>query len=78
MELSRTIGWTAIVLAVILAAGYANGEAGPPAATTKTEQEQLEAQEAQRGAAVEDAAGQEERLRAGVQQADQVVKAAAD
>ena len=78
MELSRTIGWTAIVLAVILAAGYANGEAGPPAATTKTVEEQLEAQEAQRGAAVEEAAEQEERLRAGVQEAGQVLEAAAD
>lgn len=78
MELSRTIGWTAIVLAVILAAGYANGEAGPPAATTKTVEEQLEAQEAQRGAAVEEAAEQEERLRAGVQEAGQAVEAAAD
>ncbi|HSA70643.1 MAG TPA: hypothetical protein VLF65_13655 [Burkholderiales bacterium] len=78
MELSRTIGWTAIVLAVILAAGYANGEAGPPAATNKTVEEQPEAQEAQRGAAVEEAAEQEERLRAGVQEAGQAVQAAAD
>jgi hypothetical protein len=41
-------------------------------------EEQPEAQEAQRGAAVEEAAEQEERLRAGVQEAGQVVQAAAD
>jgi hypothetical protein len=41
-------------------------------------EEQPEAQEAQRGAAVEEATEQEERLRAGVQEAGQVVQAAAD
>ena len=81
MELSRTIAWTAIVLGVILAAGYVNGEASPPAATTKTAEEQLEAgelHEGTRGVAVEEAAEQEERLRAGVQEAGQAVQAAAD
>jgi uncharacterized protein YaiL (DUF2058 family) len=56
VELSRTIGWMAIVLAVILAAGYAQGEAGQPAAPNKTVtvQEQVQAREAQRRAAVEE------------------------
>jgi len=55
VELSRTIGWMAVVLGVILAAGYAQGEAGQPAAPKKnTAQEQVEAREAQRRAAVEE------------------------
>lgn len=55
MELSRTIAWMAIALAVILAAGYAQGEAGQPAAPKKnTAQEQVEAREAQRRSAVEE------------------------
>ena len=56
MELSRTIAWMAILLGVILAAGYAQGEAGQPAAPNKTVtvQERLEAREAQRRAAVEE------------------------
>ena len=56
MELSKTVGWMAVVLAVILAAGYAQGEAGQPAAPNKTVtlQEQVEAREAQRRAAVEE------------------------
>lgn len=56
VELSRTIGWMALVLAVILAAGYAQGEAGQPAApeNTVTGQEQVQAREAQRRAAVEE------------------------
>ena len=56
MELSRTIAWMAILLAVILAAGYAQGESSEPAAPNKTftVQKQLEAREAQRRAAVEE------------------------
>ena len=39
MELSRTIGSMAIVLGVLLAAGYAFGEGAPaPGATEQTEQ----------------------------------------
>ena len=46
----------AVLLGVILAAGYAQGEAGQPAAPNKTVtvQERLEAREAQRRAAVEE------------------------
>ena len=45
----------AVVLGVILAAGYAQGESGQPAAPkTVTVQERLEAREAQRRAAVEE------------------------
>jgi hypothetical protein len=46
----------AILLAVILAAGYAQGESSEPAAPNKTftVQKQLEAREAQRRAAVEE------------------------
>ena len=56
VELSRTIGWMAILLGVILAAGYAQGEGGQAAAPNKTVtvQERLEAREAQRRAAVEE------------------------
>jgi hypothetical protein len=56
VELSKTIAWTALVLAVILAAGYAQGEPEEPAAPDKrvTVQERLEAREAQRRAAVEE------------------------
>ena len=55
MELSRTIAWTALVLAVILTAGYAQGESGQAAAPkTTTAQARLEAREAQRRAAVEE------------------------
>ena len=56
MELSRTIALMAVLLGVILAAGYAQGEAGQPAAPNKTVtvQERLEAREAQRRAAVEE------------------------
>jgi hypothetical protein len=51
MELSRTIAWMAIVLGVILTAGYAQGDAGP-AAPMPTVQEQVQAREAQRRAEV--------------------------
>jgi hypothetical protein len=55
VELSRTIAGVAVVLGVILAAGYAQGESGEPAAPkTVTVQERLEAREAQRRAAVEE------------------------
>jgi hypothetical protein len=56
VELSRTIAWMALVLGVILAAGYAQGESGQPAAPSSpvTVQKRLEAREAQRRAAVEE------------------------
>ncbi len=50
MDLSATIASTAIVLGVILTAGYAFGEA----ASAPTEQQKIEAREAQRKAAVEE------------------------
>jgi hypothetical protein len=50
MELSATIASTAIVLGVILTAGYANGEA----TGGTTEQQKIEAREAQRKIAVEE------------------------
>jgi len=52
MELSRTIAWMAVVLGVILTAGYAQGEADRPAAPMPTVQEQVQAREAQRRAEV--------------------------
>ena len=56
MKLSTAIASTAVVLGVILAAGYANGEAQVSAAgsTQPTAQEKVEAREAQRRAAVEE------------------------
>jgi hypothetical protein len=56
VELSKTIAGMALVLGVILAAGYAQGESGQPAApsSTVTVQKRLEAREAQRRAAVEE------------------------
>jgi hypothetical protein len=56
VELSRTIAGMAIVLGVILAAGYAQGESNQPAAPGKTVtvQERVAAREAQRRAAVEE------------------------
>jgi len=55
MELSRTIATMAVVLGVILAAGYAQGEAGTPAdAPKQTAQDKVAEREAQRRAAVEE------------------------
>ena len=56
MELSRTIATMAVVLGVILAAGYANGESGTPAggATKPTVQDKITEREAQRRAAIEE------------------------
>lgn len=56
MDLSRTIATMAVVLGVILAAGYASGEQPAPAAgvTRPTAQDRMEAREAQRRAAVEE------------------------
>jgi hypothetical protein len=56
MKLSTAIASMAVVLGVILAAGYASGEAQTPAAgaTKPTAQEKVEVREAQRRAAVEE------------------------
>jgi len=55
MDLSRTIASMAVVLGVILAAGYAQGEAPAPAGAPKiTAQDRLVEREAQRRAAVEE------------------------
>ena len=55
MNLSTTIASMAVVLGVILAAGYANGESAEPARTAKqTAQDKVEARELQRRAAVEE------------------------
>jgi hypothetical protein len=56
MELSKAIASIAVVLGVILAAGYAQGEASEPAsgATRPTAQERLEKREAERRAAVQE------------------------
>jgi hypothetical protein len=68
MDLSRTIGTVAVVLAVVLAAGYAVGEDGapttkqaaftqvqaPPAPAAKTGQAKVEEREAQRRVALEE------------------------
>lgn len=57
MELSKTIATTAVVLGVILAAGYAQGQPeetnqAAPAGAIKTAQERIAEREAQRRAAV--------------------------
>lgn len=61
MELSKTIATTAVVLGVILATGYAQGDTvemkqgekqAAPAGAIKTAQERIEEREAQRRAAV--------------------------
>ena len=52
MELSRTIATMAVVLGVILAAGYANGEAVAPGPAMQTAQEKSDEREAQRRVAV--------------------------
>ena len=55
MDLSRTIASMAVVLGVILAAGYAQGEGAAPAGAPKiTAQDRLVEREAQRRAAVEE------------------------
>ena len=68
MELSKTIGTVAVVLAVVLAAGYAVGEDGGPAkqaaftqvqvapaqGASKTGQAKVEEREAQRRVALEE------------------------
>ena len=51
MELSRAIASTAVVLGVILAAGYAQGESAA-GATKQTAQDKVQAREAERRAAV--------------------------
>ena len=47
MELSKTIGMVAVVLAVVLAAGYAVGEDGAAGASKQTMQMKVEEREAQ-------------------------------
>src|SRR5688500_5766526 len=54
MELSKTIGMVAVVLAVLLAAGYAVGEDGAAGASKQTMQMKVEEREAQRRAALEE------------------------
>lgn len=55
MELSRTVGSTAIVLAIILVAGHALGEAtSGSTAPTPTVQQKVEEREAQRRSAIEE------------------------
>jgi hypothetical protein len=54
MELSKTIGMVAVVLAVVLAAGYAVGEDGAAGASKQTMQMKVEEREAQRRAALEE------------------------
>ena len=55
MKLSTTIASVAVVLGVILTAGYANGEPAAMAGATKqTAQDKLAARETQRRAAVEE------------------------
>ena len=53
MELSRTVASMAVVLAVIVAAGHAFGDAATPT-TQPTAQQKLEEREMQRRAAVEE------------------------
>ena len=54
MELSRTIGTMAVVLGVVLAAGFAVGEDGANAPTKQTGQMKVDEREAQRRAALEE------------------------
>ena len=55
MELSKTIATMAVVLAIVLAAGYAAGEENmPDAAPKQTMQSKVDARDAQRRAALED------------------------
>ena len=54
MELSKTIGTVAVVLAVVLAAGYAVGEDGAAGASKQTMQMKVEEREVQRRAALEE------------------------
>ena len=54
MELSKTIGTVAVVLGVVLAAGYAVGEDGAAGASKPTMQMKVEEREAQRRAALEE------------------------
>lgn len=56
MELSKTIGSMAVVLGVVVAAGFAVGEDNIPAPTPKTTtlQHKVDAREAQRRVAVEE------------------------
>lgn len=56
MNLSTTIATTAVVLGVVLTAGYANGESPTPAAgaTRPTAQDRVQEREARRRAAVEE------------------------
>ena len=53
MELSRAIATMAVVLAVVLAAGYAVGEDAVPV-TKQTAQQKTDAREVQRRAALEE------------------------
>jgi hypothetical protein len=54
MELSKTVGSMAIVLGVVLSAGFAVGEDAPVAAPKQTMQTKVEEREAQRRAALEE------------------------
>jgi cell division protein FtsB len=54
MELSKTVGAIAIVLGVVLSAGFAVGEDGAAAVSKQTMQMKVEEREAQRRAALEE------------------------
>lgn len=54
MELSKTVGSMAVVLGVVLSAGFAVGEDGAAGASKQTMQMKVEEREAQRRAAMEE------------------------
>jgi len=54
MELSKTVGSMAVVLGVVLSAGFAVGEDGAAGASKQTMQMKVEEREAQRRAALEE------------------------
>lgn len=54
MELSKTVGSMAIVLGVVLSAGFAAGEDSATGASKQTMQMKVEEREAQRRAALEE------------------------
>lgn len=54
MELSKTVGAMAIILGVVLSAGFAVGEDGAVGASKQTMQMKVEEREAQRRAALEE------------------------
>jgi hypothetical protein len=54
MQLSTTIASTAVVIGLVVSAGYAKGEGAAAGATAQTWQAKVEAREAQRRVALED------------------------